>query len=67
MIKNKFDLLKVVYTRADKYEGDLAISSYKLNKKQFADLAKLKGENIDGKKFDFSETKGEDLKDFWQA
>ena len=32
MIKEKFDLLKVVYTRADKYEGDIAISSNKLNK-----------------------------------
>jgi len=32
MIKAKFDLLKVVYTRADKYEGDIAISSFKMNK-----------------------------------
>ena len=32
MIKEKYDLLKVVYTRADKYEGDIAISSHKLNK-----------------------------------
>lgn len=33
MIKAKFDMLKVVYTRADKYEGDLAISSHRMNKK----------------------------------
>jgi len=32
MIKEKYELLKVVYTRADKYEGDIAISSHKLNK-----------------------------------
>jgi len=38
-----------------------------LNKKQFAELAVLAGEDIDGKKFDFAETKGEELKDFWQA
>ena len=31
-IKEKYELLKVVYTRADKYEGDIAISSHKLNK-----------------------------------
>ena len=67
MISNKFEMIKVVYTRADKYEGDLAISSYRLNKKQFAELAVLAGEDIDGKKFDFAETKGEELKDFWQA
>jgi len=65
MIKAKFDLLKVVYTRADKYEGDIAISSFKMNKEQFAKLGELKGEDIDGKTFDFSETKGEELKEFW--
>ena len=44
MIKNKFDKLKNVYTRADKYEGDLAISSYKHSKQQFEELIKL--ENV---------------------
>lgn len=67
MIKEKFDLLKVVYTRADKYEGDIAISSFKLNKPQFEKLAELKKADIDGKNFDFAETSGEVLKDFWQA
>lgn len=67
MIKSKFDMLKVVYTRADKYEGDLAISSFRMNKKQYEGLAALKGEDIEGKKFDFAETKGEELKEFWQA
>ena len=51
MIKEKYDKLKCVYTRADKYEGDIAISSYKLNKPQFAELATLKDVDIDGKKF----------------
>ena len=67
MIKSKFDMLKVVYPRADKYEGDLSISSCRMNKKQFEGLAALKGEEIEGKKFDFAETKGEELKEFWQA
>jgi len=35
MIKEKFAKLKNVYTRADKYEGDIAISSHKYNKEQF--------------------------------
>jgi len=32
LVKEKFDKLKVVYSRADKYDGHLAISSFKLNK-----------------------------------
>jgi hypothetical protein len=67
MIREKYDRLKVVYTRADKYEGDIAISSHKLNKAQFEQLVAMKDVDIDGKKFDLSETKGEVLKDFWQA
>ena len=31
MVKEKFDKLKVVYSRADKYEGDIAISSHRVN------------------------------------
>lgn len=65
MIKEKYDKLKCVYTRADKYEGDIAISSYRLNKPQFAELASLKDVDVDGKKFTLSETKGEELKEFW--
>jgi len=56
-----------VYTRADKYEGDIAISSYKLNKPQFEQLAELKDVDVDGKKYSFSQTQGEELKEFWQA
>lgn len=32
MVKEKFDKLKVVYSRADKYDGHIAVSSHKLNK-----------------------------------
>jgi hypothetical protein len=66
MVKDKFDRLKVVYSRADKYEGDLAISSYKVNLEQLEKLVTLKDEVIGDKKFSFSKTGGEDLKDFWQ-
>ena len=31
-INEKYDMVKVVYSRADKYEGDLAISRHKMNK-----------------------------------
>lgn len=67
LIKTKFDKLKCVYARADKYEGDIAISSYKHNKPQFAELAALKDVDVDGKKFTFKQTKDEELKEFWQA
>ena len=66
LIKDEFDKLKAVYSRADKYEGDLAISSYKYCKEQFKKLTSLKGKMIGGKKFDFEETTGETLKEFWQ-
>ena len=66
MVAKKFDQVKVVYSRADKYEGDVAVSSYRLNKAQYAAFSTLQDEEIGGKKFTFSETKGEELKDFWQ-
>ena len=66
MIKEKYEKLKVVYSRADKYEGDLAISSSKLNKEQYEALKNLKDVEMGEKKFTFSETEGEDLKEFWQ-
>ena len=31
-IKDNFDKLKVVYSRADQYEGQLAISSHRIDK-----------------------------------
>lgn len=41
LVKENYEKLKVVYSRADKYEGDLAISSHKLNKAQYATLSTL--------------------------
>jgi hypothetical protein len=32
LVKEHYNKLKVVYTRSDKYDGHLAISSYRLNK-----------------------------------
>lgn len=66
MVKEKFDKLKVVYSRADKYEGDLAISSYRVSMSQLEELVTLKDQPIGEKKFSFEKTSGEDLKDFWQ-
>ena len=66
MIKDEFPLLKNVYTRSDKYEGDVAISSYKYNKKQFEEFCQLKNEKIGDKKFTFTKTEGEALNEFWQ-
>jgi hypothetical protein len=66
VIKTKFDQIKVVYSRADKYEGDLAISRHKLNRAQYDELVQLKDQLIGTKKFSFAETEGEELKDFWQ-
>jgi len=65
-IKANLDQIKVVYSRADKYEGDLAISQHKLNKEQYKQLCALKDVMIGTKKFTFVETEGEELKEFWQ-
>jgi len=65
LVKEKFDKLKVVYTRSDKYDGHLAISSNKLFKPHFEALCALKDHLIGGKKFDFKKLEGEELKDFW--
>jgi len=65
-MKEKFPLLKNVYTRADKYEGDIAISSHKYNKKQFEELCEVKDYEIGTKKFSFTKTEGEALSEFWQ-
>lgn len=65
MVKSSYDKLKIVYSRADKYEGDIAISSYKVHKAQFAELSNLKNHLIGEKHFDFQQTTGEELKEFW--
>jgi len=66
LVKADYDKIKVVYSRADKYEGHLAISTFKSSKQQIEKLASLKDQMIGDKKFDFCKLEGEDLKDFWQ-
>ena len=56
----------MVYSRGDKYEGDMAISSHRLNKDQYSKLSTLKNVKIGDKRFTFSETQGKELDDFWQ-
>ena len=65
LIKEKFDRLKVVYSRADKFEGQLAISSHKLDQTQYDDLIALEAD-ITGRKFTFKVLKDEPLNEFWQ-
>lgn len=65
-IKENFNQIKVVYSRSDKYDGHIAVSSYKLNRPQFEQLSKTKGAKIGSKHFDFLELEGEELKEFWQ-
>ena len=38
-IKENYDQIKVVYSRSDKYDGHIAVSSHHLNKAQFQKLA----------------------------
>jgi hypothetical protein len=63
--KAAFPKLKVVYSRADKFEGDLAVSSHRLTQEnsKTIDEAKL---SIQGREFVFTKTVGEELKSFWQ-
>lgn len=41
-VKKNFNKLKIVYSRADPQEGDLAISSHKTNEAQLSELEKAK-------------------------
>lgn len=66
LVKSDYEKLKVVYSRADKYEGQIAISSYRVNKEQYGKLSTLNDIEVGGKKFTFSELAGEELKEFWQ-
>jgi hypothetical protein len=56
--------VKIVYSRADQYNGELAISSFKLNT---GELDKLTATplTIAGKEFTFEKLIGDDLKGFW--
>lgn len=63
-IKEKFKKLKITYSRADQYMGELAFSSHKLPTKELETLTKtvLK---IKDKDFKFTQLAGEELKAFW--
>jgi hypothetical protein len=63
-VKAQFPKLKIPYSRADPYEGDLAISSHRLNNEQLEELGKAKI-TIGGREFEFERTQGEELKSFW--
>lgn len=64
-VRSAYPKLKLVYSRADQYEGDLAISSHRLKSE---DIDRLTSEimKIQDKDFNFSRTAGDELKEFWQ-
>ena len=65
VVRADFPKLKIVYSRADPHEGDLALSSHRANQEEVDRLISttIKAQ---GKDFVFSKTAGEELKDFWQ-
>lgn len=65
LVKKDFDKVKVTYSRGDKYDGHLAVSTFKSSKQQIEKLSNLKDQKIGDKKFTFSKIDGEELKDFW--
>jgi Protein of unknown function (DUF3223)/La domain len=64
-VRKGYPRLKITYSRADPFEGDLAISTFRLNQEELDKLnnATLR---IQDRDFTFSKTLGEDLKSFWQ-
>ena len=63
-VKKNFNKLKIVYSRADPLEGDLAISSNKVNDQQLKALEKAKLK-VQGHDVSFHKLEGEELKSFW--
>lgn len=63
-VRKEFPRLKIVYSRADQFMGDLALSSHRINN---AELEKLNNAKItiQGREFTFEKTLGEELKQFW--
>ena len=64
-VRKDFPRLKIVYSRADPTEGDLALSSHRVHNAELEKLTKatLKIQSHD---VSFSKTLGEELKAFWQ-
>ena len=63
-VKKNFNKLKIVYSRADPLEGDLAISSSKTSQDQLKGLEKAKLK-VQGHDVAFHKLEGEELKSFW--
>ena len=63
-VKKNFNKLKIVYSRADPLEGDLAISSHKTNDAQLQGLEKITVK-VQGHDVTFQKLAGEELKSFW--
>ena len=63
-VKDKFPALKLVYSRADPQEGDLAFSQLRIKQDLIKELTGNKM-TIQEKPFSFNVTEGEELKDFW--
>jgi hypothetical protein len=63
-VKGKFPNVKIVYSRADQFEGDLAVSSHKLKQAQLEQLTKSTIK-VGDREYTFVKTTGEDLKNFW--
>lgn len=65
-VRAKYPMLKLVYSRADPTEGDLAFSTLRLKKDMIEELCK-EPMTINEKPHIFSVTEGETLKEFWSA
>lgn len=63
-VRKNFPRLKIVYSRADQFEGDLALSSHKLKSAEVDNLTSA-SMKIGDRDFSFFKTSGEDLKAFW--
>ena len=63
-MRKNFPKLKLVYSRADQFEGDLALSTHKLKMSDVDQLTEAKLQ-IQGREFAFEKTTGEELKAFW--
>jgi len=63
-VRKEFPRLKIVYSRSDPFEGDLAISSHRVNNVELEKLSKatLKAQD---REFTFTKTAGDELKTFW--
>jgi hypothetical protein len=64
-VRRDFPRLKITYSRADQFEGDLALSSHRLFKPELDKLGETTL-TIQSRPFTFSQTQGEELKTFWQ-